>query len=127
MRTVSLLELIDLVASNVDDAGSHVQKLFEWRFERDMSIAKWALGLSASLMIAVLVAFFRGSTQSTTGTTQVTTAELGIALSFALASATYGIYALIQLRRVNREFIAALKLYSQFHSLRELIHRYRTP
>lgn len=123
MRTISLRELIDLVAGDVNDAESRIQKVFEWRFEHDMSITKWALGLAASLTIAVLVAFFRGGT----GSVQVTKTELGIALAFALASATYGIYAIIQLRRVNREFIAALKLYSKFHSVRDFIHLYRTP
>ncbi|MCH7592757.1 MAG: hypothetical protein IH989_08270 [Planctomycetes bacterium] len=120
MRTVSLLELIDLVYGDVEEAESRIQKLFEWRFERDMNIAKWALGLAASLIIAVLVAFFRGGSD-------VTGRELGIGLAIAFASATYGIFAIVQLRSVNREFIAALVLYSRFRSIRAFIRLYRNP
>lgn len=121
MRTISLLEVLDLVAGDVADSESRIQQVFEWRFDRDMSIARWALGVAASLTIAVLVAFFRGGT----GDAVVTTRELIIALCCSLASGVYGLYALVRLRRINKEFIAALKLYSQFRSVRAFVRLYR--
>ena len=60
MRTIYLRGLIDLVAGDVAGSETRIQTIFEWRFDREMNIAKWALGLAASLTIGVLIAFFRG-------------------------------------------------------------------
>jgi len=120
LQVIKLAQLIELVEADVADAGTRIQQVFEWHHNRDLSIAKWVFGISASLMIAVIVAFFRGDTTNT-GCNVISEQELLMAFSFAAITAAYGIYMVIRLRRLNKAFIAALKLYSQFYSIREFI------
>ena len=44
MRDITVREIIDLVASEVPTAESRIEKMFDWYFQRDMTITKWVLG-----------------------------------------------------------------------------------
>ena len=57
MKDITLKEIIDLVDSDVPEAELRIEKMFDWHFQRDMTITKWVLGAAASLSVAVLVAF----------------------------------------------------------------------
>lgn len=126
MNTIQLRHLIDLVAGDVNDGESRIEKIFEWKFERDMTVVRWSLGLAASLAVTVLIAFFRtNSGSSISPVATLTGFELGGALLLALVSATYGIYRLAHLRRLHEQYIAALNLYGRLYSIRDFIHLYR--
>lgn len=113
MKTIQIRHLIDLVAGDVDDGESRIEQVFKWRFERDLVVIRWLLGLAASLSVAVLVAYFRFGVTNEASPGGLLGVELVGALSLAVASATYGIYRLIQLRRLHEHYVAALKLYGQ--------------
>lgn len=118
MKTITIRQLIDLVEGEAPLAHNCIQKIFEWRFERDVSIAKWALGVSASLAIAISVAYFRSDQE-------VSLAEYGWALLFAVLSASYGVYVLARLRHLTQHFTAAVALYSKLKRIDEFIRKYR--
>ena len=118
MKTLTIRQLIDFVEGDASSVESCIQKIFEWRFERDMTVAKWALGVSASLAVALSIAYFRSDQE-------VGVAEFGTGLFFAAASATYGIYVLIRLRQISSQFTAAVALYAKLKRIDEFIWRYR--
>ncbi len=50
MQDISIRELIDLVTAQVSDSESRIQRVYEWHFEREMTICKWVLGVAVSLV-----------------------------------------------------------------------------
>jgi len=118
MRELSMKELIDLVVAEVPEAETRIQKMFEWYFERVKIVSQWFLAAAASLSISVLVTFFRG------GSKLVWWQNI-LVLFLAFATATPGLYRLRQLRSLNRQFVAALKLYSEFKKIKTFLIRYR--
>ena len=76
MKSLELRQLIDLVAGDVDDGEKRIETIFGWQFEREMSVIRWSLGFSASLAVAILVAYFRSlsiASNSSSGLTGLTT------------------------------------------------------
>jgi sterol desaturase/sphingolipid hydroxylase (fatty acid hydroxylase superfamily) len=118
MRDLSITHLIDLVVAEVPDAEERIQKMFEWHFERVMTLSRWILGAAASLVIAVLAAFFKAELQ-------LACWQTGLIVLAALATGTYGVYRLWELRSVHRQFIAALKLFCELKEIRPFLIRYR--
>jgi len=118
MRELSIKDLLDLVVAEVPDAATRIQKMFEWHFERVKVISQWILGATASLFIYILVAFFKADLE-------LEAWQIILIVLFALCTSTYGIYLLWQLRSLNRQFIAALKLFYEFKKIRPFLIRYR--
>ena len=76
MKTIQLRQLIDLVAGDVNDSESRIEKVFEWRFERDLVVVRWLLGIAASLALAVVVAFLRENPPGSAGSSGVADKEI---------------------------------------------------
>jgi hypothetical protein len=55
MKDISVKDLADLVVSEVPEADSRIEKLFDWHFQRDTMITKWILGIAASLGVTTLL------------------------------------------------------------------------
>ena len=119
MKQIQISSLIDIASSGVEDPEARIQKLFEWRFDHAMSVAKWALGLAASLVVVVLVAYFRAPTN-------IDLTELGYALLAAFISGSYGVYVLFRLRSINAEFVSALTLLARLRDLAPFVIRFRS-
>jgi hypothetical protein len=83
-----------------------------------MTITKWVLGVAASLSVAVLVAFSRAELN-------ISWWQILIVAICVIASFTYGIYRILRIRSLHKEFVATLKLYSEFNRIRPFIRLYR--
>lgn len=118
MRDISIKEIIDLVASEVPDSEERIEKMFDWHFQRDMTITKWILSAAASLVVAVLVAFSKSELA-------VPWWQIGIISLFAFATSTYGFFRIYRIRLLHKQFIATLKLYCEFKKIAPFIKRYR--
>lgn len=118
MKDLTLKELVDLVISEVPDSYERLEKMFEWHFERDMSVVKWSLGAGASVSVAVFATLIKGELIMNVWQASAVAAS-------ALASFTYGVYRLRQLRNIHRQFVAALKLHSQLVQIRPFLKTYR--
>lgn len=105
MRDLSINELIDLVVSEVPESESKIEKMFEWHFQRNMTITTWLLGVAASLFISVLVALFKSELKLPLWQTI-------IVFICNISTATYGIYRLWHIRSMHRQFVSALKILS---------------
>ena len=119
MKTITIRQLIDLVEGGSATGENCIQKVFEWQFERNMSVVRWALGVAASLFVAVLVSYLRADEA-------VSSFEFGSALVFSLLTGTYGITVLVRLRLMSREFTSAVSLYTKLKRIEEFICKYRS-
>lgn len=118
MKDITINELVDLVQSDVPESESKLETMFQWNFEREMSIIKWLIGGAASITVAVLIALLKG--EITISGWQI----FGVVIS-ALTSFGYGIYRLYQLREVHKQYVSALKLYCELKSIAPFINKYR--
>ena len=118
MKDLEITQLIDLVVSDVPDAEGKIQKMFEWHYDRVMTLTQWILGATASLVVAVLVAFFRAELELLWWQTLIIFAA-------ALGTGSYGIYRLFELRSLHKQYVAALKLYCGLKAMRPFLLRYR--
>jgi hypothetical protein len=117
-RNLSIRDLLDLAVADVAGAEERIEKIFEWHFDRAKTISQWILGAAASLSISVLISI---SKQEWKLSAPFTT----IILMCAVATGAYGAYNLWQLRSLSRQFVAALKLYSELTGIRAFVGRYR--
>ena len=118
MQDISIRELIDLVTAQVSDSESRIQRVYEWHFEREMTICKWVLGLAVSLGLSLLVALFRsGSTVSFWQT-------IGWVVSIIFTVA-YGLFRLRRVRAIHKQFIASLRLHAELSKVGPFLRKYR--
>jgi ABC-type cobalamin transport system permease subunit len=117
MKDISVKELSDLAVAEVPEPESRVQRMFEWHFERDMTLAKGFLGAAASISVAVAVALFRN---------QVNVAWWWV-LAVVASSAVCLIIGLVrfrQLRNIHKQFVDALKLHRELQQIAPFIRIY---
>ncbi len=118
MRDVTVRNLIDLVLSDTTDPSDRIEKMFEWYFDRAKAIVTWWLGAASSITIALIATYFSEKSRLT-GWWAV------LVLVLAICSFLYGVYRLYLMRRINREFIAALSLYSRLGTIKPFLRMYR--
>jgi hypothetical protein len=119
MEDLAISDLIDLVLSDVADPEDRIQKMFGWYFDREKAIIVWWLGAASSMALAVLTLCFAEKSQLTPG--------WAILISTFTAEAfMYGVFRLVRLRNIYREFVAALKLFSQLQQIAPFLEIYRS-
>lgn len=118
MRDLTISDLVDLVVADCPDAGDRIEKMFDWHFERSMSVCRWALGAAASIAIGVIAAL-------STGDLSFTPREAATVIVLALASFTYGVFRLRRLSMLQKQFVAALKLHAELSKISPFVRAYR--
>ena len=118
MRDLAIRDLIDLVVADVPDADARIQEMFNWHFARDMAITRWFLGAAASLAVSSLVAYYRAQIQTVWWQTL-------ILIALPLLASTYGVYRLVRVRQIHRQFVAALRIYNELRQIQPLLVQYR--
>src|SRR5688572_2674069 len=100
MQHLRVRELLDLARSDVPDVGTHLQKMYEWHFEHAMTTAKAILGAGASIVAAVVVAYWKQEIK-------VGNWQPVVALVFALITFFYGVVRYREVRAIHRQYVAA--------------------
>lgn len=118
MSQLSIREIMDLAATDVAEPEKRLEKIFDWETTRSMETAKWSLGLSAAVFVAVLVAFFKGDVSSPM-------VQLPIGFVASVLTGTYGWYKLYRMRRSHRQYVDALTLLKRLQSIAPFIRLYR--
>lgn len=118
MRRTDLKELIDLVASGVSEPEKRLEKVYDWEAARSLEIIKWVLGFAGTLFVAVLVALFQRHIEPMRW-------QFPLGISTALLTATYAVYRLRRLRRLQQQFLTAVLLVSEFQKIAPFIRAYR--
>lgn len=118
MKDISIKDLADLVVSNIPEADSRIEKIFDWHFQRDTMITKWILGAAASLAVSLFIAFYKSENAPNW---QVTC----LLCTLPLATSSYGIYRLVQMRSIHKQFVSALRIYNDLKRIKPFIEKYR--
>lgn len=114
MKDLELRDLIELATSDVLDGEDRIEKIFDWHFDRIKTTAQWMLGAAASLFIAVVVGFSRDELT-------IPWWQSGLLAVLAFATGAVGAYRLSSLGSVNRQYLAALRLYRSFYQVRKAV------
>lgn len=108
MKELKIKDIIYLVEADIDDPKDQIQKIYEWNFERKMTLVKGFVGFSVSLIVALLFSYLKSEIKE-----EISWWEIGIALLFAGLTGTYGFYQYFQIEKIGNHFIAALKLHKK--------------
>lgn len=118
MLDLKIKDLLDLVVSDVPDAETIIQKMYEWHFDKVKMISQFSVGAAASLFISVLLTFLQT-------TSQIDWWKILLIVLMALSTGIYGAYQIYQLRALHRQYVTALKLLFEFKKIRPFLLRYR--
>jgi len=119
MKDITLKELVDLAVAAVPEPDNRIEKMFEWHFERELTITKWLLGAAASIFVAMLISYYKQEFN-------VSTWQIIIGIIIVLASFSYGIYRLLKLRNIHKQFVSALKLLKELTNIAPFLQVYRS-
>ncbi|HKO37360.1 MAG TPA: hypothetical protein VJU14_03225 [Solirubrobacterales bacterium] len=119
MQDLTVRQLLDLTTAEVPDAPQHLQKAFEWHFERSMTGVKLLFGVAGSLLLAVTAAAFKEQIE-------VEWWQLTIIGASALAFAGMGVWRFQAARVVYRQYFAALQLLRELEDLAPLLRLYQS-
>ncbi|WP_341907919.1 hypothetical protein [Fluviicola taffensis] len=119
MSDIRISELIDLASEDIEDVETKVTKTFEWYYDRTTMTIKGTIGAAASLIVALAISYFKQEFK-------VSYKELFIALAFSVLTASFGFYKMYQLRKITRQYIAALKLLSDLKKIKPFLSLYRS-
>lgn len=118
MQDITIRELIDLVTAQVSDSESRIQRVYEWHFEREMTICKWVIGGAVSLGIAFIVGLLKENSAIDFGTTIVVVTAI-------IFTAIYGFVRLHRVRAIHKQFIASLRLHAELSKAGSFLRKYR--
>ncbi len=118
MKDINIKDIIDLATQEVSDPDAELKKVYEWHHDRKMMIVKGTIGIAISLVITLVVSYFKSEIE-------LDNLTMIYPLSFALLTMTYGIYELIRVRRLGKKYIAAITLLNRFKKIAPFINRYR--
>lgn len=116
MERMPIREVIDMVVADVVEPDKRLEKMFDWEHDRNIEVVKWILGASAAILVAVLVAFFKGEFHEW---------QLPVGLISSLLCGTYGLYRLRRMHKSYQNYVASLRLLSELKRIETFLKRYR--
>jgi len=120
MTSITVRDLIDLVASEVPDPEARLERIFEWAHSRNLELAKWLLALAAGLLAAVAVGLLKVDP-----TAHVSPSILRLTLFAAALFAGGGLLMIARGKRIYRTHLAAQALLGEITKIRPFIELYR--
>ncbi len=99
---LSVQNLEDLVVAMDDDPESHLLQIYDWDHQRQMSVATWWLGVSASLFVGLLLSSL------TVAQSSANKNVLEIGAAFGALALVYGSWRFWRMRGTYIEYIGAL-------------------
>jgi len=118
MEDINIQEVISLAAEDIENPDEKIKKVFEWNYERNALIIKGVIGFSLSLILTLLFSFFKNEIK-------VNLYYLIVPIFFSILTGSYGFYKLYQIKRLGRQYIAAIKLLSEFRKISPFISLYK--
>lgn len=111
MRSIMLADILVLVDAHPRKAEERLEKMYEWYYDRSLNIAKMALGGAGSLLLALLLGFLKNEFQN------APFYQATISAGVAVLAAAYGFWRLYALRKIQTEFVNALRMLERAQEL----------
>lgn len=115
---IKIDDLINLVIASSGDPEAHIQKIFEWQYDRIRVAAQWMLGAAASLLIAAAASVLNARLAAQWW-------QIILLMLAVLISGLYGILRLRELRTLHRQYLVALRLFSELLTIQPFLRRLR--
>jgi hypothetical protein len=120
MFPLTIRDLLDLIASGVQDPQARLEKAYDWAHARRLELVKWLLASAVALFAPVVVALAKGELQSS-GSRWWLATTLFLSVSTAIA----GVSLLLTTRRQYRAYLAAQTLLGELTKIAPFVERYR--
>ncbi|MBP2312993.1 hypothetical protein [Azospirillum soli] len=117
MKDLRVKDIINIVTSDVPDGEKKLEKLFDWRYGREIEMVKFLFGAGISFLIALGVAVVKDGAS-------ITPAQIEGGLAATLVLFLFGLFRLFVLRRHNREYLSAIKLFSDIKRIQKFLIMY---
>ena len=124
MPELSARNLMDLTVA-AEDSDAQIEQIYDWEHHQQMTVASWALGVSASLMIGLYLAY-AGSEAATAKAAAMTPHLIILGFSGGVCSLAYGSWRLWRIGKMYQHYIGALLLLSRFREIKPFLIRYRS-
>lgn len=110
-------DLVDLAVAEGDNDDEHIYRIFQWKFERSMSLARALAGAGSGFLVALALAVAQKDASGSSDAVRLGFIGAGLAI---LTSAIVGWRA----RNIHREFITAQLLASELRTVRPFLRLY---
>jgi hypothetical protein len=118
MKDINIKEIIDLATQDVTDPEAELQKVYDWYNERKIMIIKGTVSVSISLLITLAISYYKDEIK-------IHTWLIIIPIIFSILSMTYGFYELLLLRRIGKNYVAAITLLNKLKKIKPFLILYR--
>lgn len=118
MKRLDLAGIMDMVTSDVAHPEDVIKRIFEWDYDRSMAVAKWVLGFGASLAATVVVGLINKKNP-------IDAYDIIYAGSGPIVVIIAGAYRMWRVRKIDAEYIAAIKLLGSVKMISPFLSRYR--
>jgi hypothetical protein len=118
VRNLQLSHIVDLVLHETAEPEKRLEKLFDWYVQRWLEIAKWLLGIAATITAALIVALV-------TKPDVISRVTIGFTLFSAIVSALAGFGAILVAYHANTHFVVSLSLLGRLQKVKPFLIKYR--
>lgn len=98
----------------VDEADDHLQKVFDWHFERTMTAIRLVFGAAGTVVLALVTAVLKKGGDPTCG-------QIAALLVSAGLFAGIGLLLSVRLRNLHREYVATLSYLERQRWIRQVL------
>jgi len=98
----------------VDDADVHLQKAYDWHFERTMTAIRLVFGAAGAVVLALVTAVLKQGSDPTGGQIAALIASAGL-------FAGIGLLLSVRLRNLHREYVATLSYLERQRWMRQVL------
>jgi hypothetical protein len=123
MKDITIKELIDLAGEDVSNPDENLIKVYEWHYERKMTMIKGSIGVAISLVVSLIIAYFEADSEE--NNFNHWEVLVPVCISFFLIM-SYGFYELYKIRKLGNNFVGAIILLNKFKSIKPFIKKYRS-
>ncbi len=120
-RGLPLSDIVALVLAGTPAIEERIEQSYEWRRQRGVEVAKWVLGVAASLAAGTVLSFLTADPKPSPWLVL-------ISLVLASVAGVYGLGLLVELRSLENECLAAQVLAARLSKVsKALAYGFRKP
>ena len=117
MKETEIRKLVDLAAQSSADASQDIKKVFDWYNERKIMVVKGTIGVAISLIIALLIAYYKNELK--------VDLQVWITFGAGVVLALFGLNELRNLKKIGSDYMSAKSILDKLSTIKPFIILYR--